>query len=109
MMDYTLRDDLRSAIDDGRVWFTEFKQFDPDVDIGSVVETVEDHAERVEQSVNCVAFIETIEQSEYDNKFHPSVQLAFVISRSADMDVLQRAFEEACHQIRIELDKERFL
>jgi len=98
----------QKAIDDERLWVSQFRGDWFELDNDEIKEIAEEQVERVEQSANCVGRVFVSDVGRVGPTDPTSVVVAFVVARSADAEMMDGIFERADYFIRSEItERER--
>jgi len=99
-----LRKRYQGPFEEERVWMTEYEGHHFDAELDEMENVVADHADRIENTLNCVSLVE---RQERHTQIGPSVILVLVMSRTATRETFDGAMQVIEHQIMEDLMGER--
>ena len=94
---------LQETIDDERLCFARFRTpaMTPD-DTDELASLVEREAERIEQTVGCVTFVDRVEVGRLGPTEPEDVMFYAILPRHTDRELFERIVEESRHRVMTE-------
>jgi len=90
---------LQEAVDDERVYHARFRTPSlTDTDTDALAEAVEAEAERIEQTVGCVTFVDRMEVGRIGPTEPVDIMLYAILPRHVDTELFDRVVAEARHR-----------
>jgi len=109
MIDSHFQKLIQESIDDDRMYHMKF----PTQQIGTLaepptdmmVELLEDEAERLEQTVDCVTTVVSEDRARVGPQDYEQVVLFVLLSQHADVELVHRLLEEVRHRVMTEANE----